>query len=84
MLATTSPFSFTILNTELFEEGIYYRGSNQGCRDEIPRHPVRIKAFSIDIHPVTNEQFVRFLDFLRDEKDHQNQGSCGKDCIQEV
>lgn len=54
------------------QEGIYYRGSNQGCRDEIPRHPVRIKAFSIDIHPVTNEQFVRFLDFLRDEKDHQN------------
>jgi formylglycine-generating enzyme required for sulfatase activity len=54
------------------QDGVYYRGSNQGCRDEIPRHPVRVKAFSIDIHPVTNEQFVRFLDSLGDEKDHQN------------
>ena len=53
-------------------EGAYYRGSNQGCRDEIPRHPVRIGSFCIDVHPVTNEQFVRFLDFLGDEKDHQN------------
>jgi formylglycine-generating enzyme required for sulfatase activity len=53
-------------------EGVYYRGSNQGCRDEIPRHPVRIRSFIIDVHPVTNEQFVRFLDFLGDEKDHQN------------
>jgi formylglycine-generating enzyme required for sulfatase activity len=53
-------------------EGVYYRGSNQGCRDEIPRHPVRIGSFIIDVHPVTNEQFVRFLDFLGDEKDHQN------------
>jgi formylglycine-generating enzyme required for sulfatase activity len=53
-------------------EGIYYRGSNQGCRDEIPRHPVRVASFIIDVHPVTNEQFVRFLDFLGDEKDHQN------------
>jgi formylglycine-generating enzyme required for sulfatase activity len=56
----------------LVQDGVYYRGSNQGCRDEIPRHPVRVKAFSIDIHPVTNEQFVRFLDSLGDEKDHQN------------
>ncbi len=53
-------------------EGVYYRGSNQGCRDEIPRHPVRVAGFTIDVHPVTNEQFVRFLDFIGDEKDHQN------------
>jgi formylglycine-generating enzyme required for sulfatase activity len=53
-------------------EGIYSRGSNQGCRDEIPRHAVRVASFSIDAHPVTNEQFVRFLDFLGDEKDCQN------------
>lgn len=53
-------------------EGVYYRGSNQGCRDEIPRHTVRVSSFNIDVHPVTNEQFVRFLDFLGDEKDHQN------------
>jgi formylglycine-generating enzyme required for sulfatase activity len=53
-------------------EGVYYRGSNQGCRDEIPRHPVRVGGFIIDVHPVTNEQFVRFLDFWGDEKDYQN------------
>jgi formylglycine-generating enzyme required for sulfatase activity len=53
-------------------DGVYYRGSNQGCRDEIPRHPVRIGSFDIDVHPITNEQFVRFLDFIGDEKDHQN------------
>lgn len=53
-------------------EGVYYRGSNQGCRDEIPRHAVRIASFVIDVHPITNEQFVRFLDFLGDEKDYQN------------
>lgn len=53
-------------------EGMYHRGSNQGCRDEIPRHPVRVASFLIDVHPVTNEQFVRFLDFLGDEKDYQN------------
>lgn len=56
----------------LINEGVYYRGSNHGCRDEIPRHPVRIASFTIDVHPITNEQFVRFLDFLGDEKDHQN------------
>ena len=56
----------------LVREGPYSRGSNQGCRDEIPRHSIRVKSFSIDIHPVTNEQFVRFLDSLGDEKDQQN------------
>lgn len=59
-------------DTVLVPEGVYHRGSNQGCRDEIPRHAVRISGFFMDIHPVTNEQFVRFLDFLGDEKDHQN------------
>ena len=54
------------------EEGAYYRGSNQGCRDEMPKHKVRIGAFSIDVHPVTNEQFVRFLEVLGGEKDHKN------------
>jgi len=54
------------------EEGAYYRGSNQGCRDEMPKHKVRISSFLIDIHPVTNEQFVRFLEFLAGEKDHKN------------
>ncbi len=56
----------------LISQGTYFRGSNQGCRDEMPRHQVNINSFRIDIHPVTNEQFVRFLEFVGDEKDKQN------------
>lgn len=52
--------------------GTYLRGSTHGCRDEIPRHEIRLNAFQIDIHPVTNEQFVRFMEFVGDEKDSYN------------
>jgi formylglycine-generating enzyme required for sulfatase activity len=33
---------------------------------------VRIDSFAIDIHPVTNEQFVRFLTVMGGEKDSNN------------
>lgn len=49
--------------------GTFYRGSQDGSRDEMPRHQVVIPSFSIDIHPVTNEQFVRFLEVMGGEKD---------------
>ena len=49
----------------------YFRGNNQGNRDEMPCHQVYLDAFSIDIHPVTNEQFVRFLEYMGGEKDPQ-------------
>ncbi len=52
--------------------GYYERGSNAGCRDEMPRHKVEVAAFAIDIHPVTNEQFMRFLEVIGGEKDSQN------------
>ncbi len=52
--------------------GVYNRGSNDGARDEMPRHPVKLESFAIDIHPVTNEQFVRFLQAMGGEKDHNN------------
>ena len=65
---------FTPILTEMvqIDGGSYYRGSNSGCRDEMPRHRVDVDAFAIDIHPVTNEQFVRFLEFIGGEKDAQN------------
>jgi formylglycine-generating enzyme required for sulfatase activity len=50
----------------------YFRGSNHGCRDEMPRHRVKLNSFALDIHPVTNEQFVCYLDVIGDEKDTQN------------
>ncbi|MBS0634674.1 MAG: SUMF1/EgtB/PvdO family nonheme iron enzyme [Verrucomicrobia bacterium] len=54
------------------EGGYYYRGSSTGCRDEMPRHQVMISRFAIDIHPVTNEQFMRYLEYVGGEKDNQN------------
>lgn len=53
--------------------GIFYRGSQDGSRDELPRHQINLSSFAIDIHPVTNEQFVRFLEVMGGEKDsHHN------------
>lgn len=52
--------------------GSYARGSNSGGRDEMPRHSVILEPFAIDIHPVTNEQFVRFLEAIGGEKDVNN------------
>lgn len=49
--------------------GVFSRGSNDGNRDEMPRHHVTLNSFAIDIHPVTNEQFVRFLEVMGGEKD---------------
>jgi formylglycine-generating enzyme required for sulfatase activity len=53
----------------VIEGGSFYRGSMDGSRDEMPRHIVHLSSFAIDIHPVTNEQFVRFLDVMGGEKD---------------
>ncbi len=54
------------------KEGSFLRGSKDGNRDEMPQHIVHLKSFAIDIHPVTNEQFVRFLEAMGGEKDAQN------------
>lgn len=53
----------------IIQGGNFYRGSNDGNRDEAPRHEVILDPFAIDIHPVTNEQFVRFLEVMGGEKD---------------
>ncbi|MBS0621713.1 MAG: SUMF1/EgtB/PvdO family nonheme iron enzyme [Verrucomicrobia bacterium] len=52
--------------------GTYWRGSNDGNRDEMPRHLVHLESFAVDIHPVTNEQFLLFLEYMQGEKDDQN------------
>ena len=59
------------LHTEMIviPGGTFYRGSNDGNRDEMPRHQIDLNSFAIDIHPVTNEQFVRFLEVMGGEKD---------------
>jgi formylglycine-generating enzyme required for sulfatase activity len=52
--------------------GNFYRGSQDGNRDEMPRHQIILSSFAIDIHPVTNEQFVRFLEVMGGEKDNHH------------
>ncbi|MDE3045889.1 MAG: SUMF1/EgtB/PvdO family nonheme iron enzyme [Verrucomicrobiota bacterium] len=52
--------------------GQYLRGSNEGARDEMPRHAVQLPSFALDIHAVTNDQFVRFLQAMGGEKDRNN------------
>ncbi len=56
----------------IVEGGSFYRGSNQGGRDESPHHIIHLSPFALDIHPVTNEQFVRFLEVMGGEKDGNN------------
>jgi formylglycine-generating enzyme required for sulfatase activity len=52
--------------------GSYKRGSEKGARDETPCHQISLESFAIDIHPVTNDQFVRFLEAMGGEKDANN------------
>lgn len=47
-------------------------GSDDGARDERPVHKIRLSSYAIDVHPVTNEQFVRFLEAMGGEKDCNN------------
>lgn len=56
----------------IIEEGTFFRGSKYGPRDEMPRHEVQLNKFAIDIHPVTNEQYVRFLEANGDVRSSLN------------
>jgi Uncharacterized conserved protein len=64
------------LSTEMvfIEGGDFSRGSRDGQRDELPVHNITLPGFLLDIHPVTNEHFVRFLEFIGGEQDeHYNE-----------
>ncbi|MDN3504132.1 MAG: bifunctional serine/threonine-protein kinase/formylglycine-generating enzyme family protein [Rhabdochlamydiaceae bacterium] len=52
--------------------GEFYRGSNEGARDEKPYHKISLDSYAIDTHPCTNEQFLRFLEVMGGEKDCNN------------
>jgi formylglycine-generating enzyme required for sulfatase activity len=56
----------------IIPNGFYSRGSQTGARDERPQHQVYVNSFAVDIHPVTNEQFIRFLEAMGGEKDANN------------
>lgn len=57
---------------KIVKGGSFLRGSNLGGRDETPRHSITLKSFALDVHPVANEQFVRFLEEMGGEKDGNN------------
>lgn len=56
----------------VIDGGPFERGSTDGNRDEMPRHQIFVDSFALDVHPVTNEQFVRFLEALGGEKDNNH------------
>lgn len=56
----------------VIEGGAFLRGSQQGNRDEMPQHLITVAHFALDIHPVINEQFVRFLEEMGGEKEGNN------------
>jgi len=45
----------------LIPEGYFTMGSNAGPDDEKPEHTIFVKAFYLDILPVTNSDFAQFL-----------------------
>lgn len=53
----------------VIQGGHFYQGSNDGNRDEMPYHQIYLDSFAIDVHPITNEQFVRFLEAMGGTKD---------------
>nr|CRI45619.1 Serine/threonine-protein kinase pkn1 [Chlamydia pneumoniae] len=53
----------------LIEGGEFSRGSVEGQRDELPVHKVILHSFFLDVHPVTNEQFIRYLECCGSEQD---------------
>jgi sulfatase modifying factor 1 len=42
-------------------DGDFLMGSDDFYADEGPRHPVRVTAFELDEHPVTNAEFTEFV-----------------------
>lgn len=52
--------------------GTYFRGNKNSSRDEKPCHSVTFNSFALDVHPVTNQQFIRFLEAMGGEKDCNN------------
>ena len=57
----------------IIKGGEFTRGCKEGGRDEKPAHLIKLKSFALDTYPVTNEQFMRFLEVMGGEKDANNQ-----------
>jgi formylglycine-generating enzyme required for sulfatase activity len=64
----------TPIKTEMIvvEGSSFQQGCNDGSRDEMPLHQIELPSFAIEVHPVTNEQFSRFLEAMDGLKDSNN------------
>jgi|GEM_PF-507916 len=53
-------------NMVLIEEGWFEMGSDDGERDESPKHKVYLKSYYISKTPVTNREYKEFIDANKD------------------
>ena len=58
---TNSKDLISLEGMKLIPGGIFLMGSNDGPEDEKPQHAVLIKPFFLDILPVSNADFAKFL-----------------------
>ena len=58
---TTAVVSRSVNQMVLVSEGHFMMGSNYGPDDEKPEHRVFVKSFLIDVLPVSNADFAKFL-----------------------
>lgn len=57
----TAVVSRSVNQMVLISEGYFTMGSNNGPDDEKPEHQVFVKSFLIDVLPVSNADFAKFL-----------------------
>ncbi len=64
--ARSAPKAYTATpaprNMAWIPDGSFRMGSDHHYPEEAPEHPVTLSGFWIDRHPVTNQQFARFVD----------------------
>ncbi len=58
---TTAVVATASMGMALVSEGYFVMGSNDGPDDEKPEHRVFVKSFLIDVLPITNANFAKFL-----------------------
>jgi iron(II)-dependent oxidoreductase len=66
---TTAVDASSLTTMAFIAEGPYVMGSNDGPDDEKPEHRIFVKAFLMDVLPVSNTDFAKFLN-ARGLKNH--------------
>ena len=61
----------------LIKGGTFMMGTNNGSQNESPGHQVTVADFKLDIHPVTVEQFAKFVKETSYKTDAERFGDAG-------